>query len=691
MRAKIVIFILMVGAVSFFLPEKINGLESVNKNSSEGAIFYNNAKFLKAIKQFKTLADQGDIKGYLNLAVIFKDLGNYDKAVEILNKAKQKFGSDLRVLSFLARLYYLNHQIEEAIEILKRILEIRPQDLEANINLGLCYAEKGNDSEAEKYSQTAVSLSKNNIIARISLTDIYQRKEKIQEAIEEYKKVSIIDASILNVQNILGDLLFRSGNLEESLKIYRKILLREPQNILIQTRVKEINDRLGEEYLKKERQRLTFLREQKKVLIKPFPPAKDIPLVRVGLLKGQGSIEIKCLSPFEIKTKSRQIKVSTGLEDKIYLISKGVNNKIVIRGPKKENIIIDEPILIKPTRPEATITIFNVVLGKDNFWMSQNDRSYRGTIEVSVDKDGIKVINIINLEEYLYGVLPSEMPVNWPKEALKAQSIAARSEAVKKLARHKEDGYDFCAEVHCQVYRGVEQETTQTNGVVDETRGIIMVYQDKPIDALYSSNCGGHTQGNIFGSGEDLYYLQARLDSLENKNLNFPLSPLDLEYWLKTSPEGILCNTIESAQPYTQGLDLGNSSFRWIRLYSYEEIKEMLNRITDFGEIKKIIISQRNKSAHITQLKIIGSNTTYILKRELNIRKALGNLRSSMFKIEIKKDSNGKPKQFIFYGGGFGHGVGMCQFGAYGMAVLGKNYKEILRHYYQGIDFKKIY
>jgi len=134
------------------------------------------------------------------------------------------------------------------------------------------------------------------------------------------------------------------------------------------------------------------------------------------------------------------------------------------------------------------------------FWGRQEDRSYRGVIEVKAFASKVKAVNALSMEEYLYGVVPSEMSASWPLEALKAQAIAARSEAIHKLGRHKEDGYDFCAEVHCQSYSGVERETAQTNMAVDETRGQVLCFEGKPIDAVYSSCCGGHTQDNIFGS-----------------------------------------------------------------------------------------------------------------------------------------------------------------------------------------------
>src|SRR3989338_7102458 len=114
------------------------------------------------------------------------------------------------------------------------------------------------------------------------------------------------------------------------------------------------------------------------------------------------------------------------------------------------------------------------------------------------------------------------MPSSWPKEALKAQAVAARSEALSKLGRHQGEGFDLCDEVHCQAYRGVSQENKRVNGLVDETQGQIMTSGGKPVDALYSSACGGHTQDNIFGDREEVSYLKGSPD-YESSEKNFPL------------------------------------------------------------------------------------------------------------------------------------------------------------------------
>ncbi|HOU37210.1 MAG TPA: hypothetical protein PK562_08085, partial [Candidatus Omnitrophota bacterium] len=151
--------------------------------------------------------------------------------------------------------------------------------------------------------------------------------------------------------------------------------------------------------------------------------------------------------------------------------------------------------------------------------------------------------------------------------------------------------------------------------------------------------------------------------------LTFPLDPVGLEQWLKSPPEGILCDIPEFAR---------SSNFRWVRVFSSSEMDALASKLGDIGKVSKIVVTRRNASGHIGSLKLVGSRSSYLIEKELNIRKALGDLRSSMFKVEIRYDRDRNPLQFVFYGGGWGHGVGMCQAGACGMAKKGKSYKDIL-------------
>lgn len=643
---------------------------------------YNNARFKEAIRGYKSLADKGDIEGYLNLGIIFKDLGDYDRAIFILKKAKARFSEDFRVKSLLGRLYYLNRKTDEGIPVLEKLLKINPDDVEAQINLGSCYEDKGQDAQAQGYYERAVSLNKNSVVGHYLLAGVFYRSGKWEEALKEYKTVGMLDSSFIEIPKILADIYFRLNDLAQSIRLYQRLVLIEPNNALFRDRLNEIRARLGPQFFAKERERWALARKEKSTLIEPMPKIKNIVYVRVGILDGEKTIEFKCSVPFEVRTKSGQLLIAEGLAGENYQIRQDRTEKITLFSSGQRKGIINQPVIIKPLQADGTVTIFDIKVGKENFWAGHRDLSFRGSLEVGLVQKGINVVNLVNLEEYLYSVLPSEMPVGWPKEALKAQAIAARSEALLKLGRHKPEGFDFCAEVHCQAYGGAERENPLTNQAVDETRGIIMTYEGKVIDAVYSSNCGGHTQDNIFGDEKVFSYLKGIPDSLENKDIVFPLSPFQLESWLKNPPAGILCGN--------SGYE-NNSNFRWVRIYGARQINEMLGTIADFKEVQKIIVLKRKDSGHISSIRIIGTGANYVLEKELVIRKSLGNLRSSMFKIEIAYGPDKKPKAFFFFGGGWGHGVGMCQYGARGMADLGRSYEQILQHYFQGVSFKKIY
>ncbi len=671
-RKKILGVFFFVCSNSFFLP----------LCQAQPAEIYNNAGFNRAIKLYRDICDKNEISGYLNLAVIFKDLARYELGIKFLNAARIKFKDDFRLLGILGRMYFLNGQLDESISVLSRLLELQPSDQDALITLGLCYQEKINDQKAQAYFQKALESDKDNVIAHLSLADLYYRQNKLAESAREYKALSFIDASIEQVYEYWADILFKMGSFKEALKLYEKISFMEPQNREVRNRLETIREKLGRDYFEKEKARKKVARERKMVKVKPFVKTKNMTNVRIGLVRTEGSAGFKCSMDFLVKTKNNQILVGQGIAGQSYTVSKNGSDKLMISCAKNDNIVVDETMVIKPVGAEATITLFEVKFGNNDFWSNTEDRSYRGGIELSVENGIIKIINVLSLEEYLYGVVPSEMPSNWPLEALKAQAVAARSESLAKLGRHKNDGFDLCAEVHCQVYSGVEKEAELSNMAVDSTRGMILEHNSKPVDAVYSSSCGGHTQGNIFGKAQNLAHFTGTADTDNVGNTVFPLSPFELESWLKNPPQGIYCNIPEYSK---------SSNFRWVRIYSAQQLSQMVKKVSSLGEVRKIIVLKRNPSGHVDKLKIVGSESSLELEKELNIRKTLGNLRSSMFKVETRYGQDRLPKEFVFYGGGWGHGVGMCQSGACGMAKAGKSYQEILKHYFSRVHLKKIY
>lgn len=331
-------------------------------------------------------------------------------------------------------------------------------------------------------------------------------------------------------------------------------------------------------------------------------------------------------------------------------------------------------------------------LDKDgNDIISVDGKKYRGEIIIKRDIDGnMTVINYLGLEEYLYGI--REVPSDWPLEALKAQAIAARNFAVANIGKHGDHGFDLCNTTDCQVYGGYEVENPRNNLAVDETSGKILTYDGKIVNAFFHSNSGGYTE--------------------------------DSE------------NVWDSYIPYIRGVkddfSLGAPNSNWTKVYSIDDLKNLLrSKGMNIDGISSLCAEKYSKSGSVQVLKIKDDSNEVTLEKN-NIRKVFGynDIKSLAFKVSTDidfhiKDSrmnnitrkplnrvvlmssdkaietapnktykifngvnykiaSGVPTKYIFNGSGWGHGLGMSQWGAKKMAELGYTYEDILLHYYTG-------
>lgn len=335
---------------------------------------------------------------------------------------------------------------------------------------------------------------------------------------------------------------------------------------------------------------------------------------------------------------------------------------------------------------EKPLEIKNVPFG-DGFWNSGRceDRSYLSPLEIFIDKQGgLSAINLVNLEEYVKGVVPVEIRLKAPDEALKAQAISARTEALAKLGiKHVFDPYDFCASQHCQEFGGLARRTERTDNAVDATRGMVLMRGDTLIDAVYSANCGGHTENNenVWSSRPEktlrgVSELFSNPDSFDS-----PIPSSQLAKWLKTTPHAYC------ADPRAGSVH----NFRWRVSFTAKKMNRAVNRYYRVGTVKDIRVLRRGVSGRALRVRIVGSRDSVTIYKELEIRRVLGHLKSTMFLLEIRRDSSGNPTSFRFRGGGWGHGVGMCQAGAEGMALRGFSCDAILKHYFTGAEIKQLY
>ncbi|GAB4334244.1 MAG: hypothetical protein Kow0099_06280 [Candidatus Abyssubacteria bacterium] len=418
-------------------------------------------------------------------------------------------------------------------------------------------------------------------------------------------------------------------------------------------------------------------------------------LIKAGgpLVQADGSITDTTLYWVALG-KFKEQKAAEEFRDKLF--RRGVSPWVIdesILNPRGNIELLDEhgtPLVYANSRvtvsSTAPITIMDVPFGA-GFWGSGNreDRIFSGPIEIIVDQKGkLTAINELPLEEYVKGIVPVEIRLSAPDEALKAQAIAARTEALAKLGiQHLYDPFDFCASQHCQEFGGLTRCTARTDAAVEATRGKVLMYNNSLIDAVYSANCGGHTENNEdVWSSRPNQALRGVSDLYSNPDsFHFPLSGSQLALWLKQTPKA-----------YCSDPRVGSKkNFRWKVRYSAKEMDAAVNRRRTFGSVKDIKVLRRGKSGRALQIKIVGNRDIAVINKELEIRRVLGGLKSSMFIIEISRDSSGRPTSFTFYGGGWGHGVGMCQAGAEGMALHGFKAPEILKHYFSNAEIKQLY
>jgi len=697
----------------------IFGILAISKLSFSGEFekaseLYFQGKGEQAISQYQELLKKkpGNLEGWVNLALMARDAGLYEQAISYLKHAlsiypqkpslsKEVITSEVitsnEILNLLAWIYFYTIDFNSAENIFRKILSSEPRFLSALFGLGRVNIEKKNWTGAEKTFKKIIAHNPDFALGYYFLGFTYENLNRFEEAVQMYQQTLKTDSNLVEIYSSLGQVYKKQRNYEESYKQYRKILDIDPLHSEAKRKREEIVPLLArppEEITPKKK--ITLFSS-----IKPTKEKAKIPILRIGT----GSDEKGAPYP----TEKMVLKLGSN-----FLLVRKKNGKVIFQGkvqsstgavnilqiqmkkPRKMEIFdaggkslgkYKEAMIVRLENPEkGTIVVEEVPYGKGFAWASMEDREYRGEIEIIPDKRyGLISVNIINLEEYLYSVLPSEMYPSAPQEALKAQAVVARTVALFKQKYHKlheNFGYDLCDEQHCQVYRGVKKETEKARQAVDETRGEILTDRDKMINALYSANCGGHTQSTKELKGwSDEPYLTGVFDGeTSTPSLH---SPYELEKWIKSRPQ-VYCNyQAENFQP---------TKFRWLRIIPAKEIEEHLNHQYPLGKIKRIVPLARSKSGHLREVRIVGEKGEVILDKEYEIRKflGLGFLRSALFILETKFNTQGSPEEFIFWGGGWGHGVGMCQFGACGMTEKGYGYKEILKHYYRGTEIHKL-
>ena len=313
-----------------------------------------------------------------------------------------------------------------------------------------------------------------------------------------------------------------------------------------------------------------------------------------------------------------------------------------------------------------------------SFWKTRKaNRLLAAPLRMDIGMDSsVEVYGYLPVELYLRGVLPAEMPANWPEEALKAQAVVARSEIYASLAtKYKLEGFDFTALESCRAYWGLGGHHPNTDAAVQATEGQALVCDDKFATTVFSACCGGWTENNEnVWSGPPNPALRGTSDFSAKKRISAPNTESGWRQQIKAKP-GAWCAG-------------DTDGFRWQKRFTNQELSKLVNQRHAVGTIHSIREGARGVSGRLKSVTITGSKGTVTIEQELAIRQAFGGLPSAMFIIEASS-TGGAPATFVFYGGGRGHGVGLCQYGARGMAVAGRKYEEIVTQYFKGVTIER--
>jgi stage II sporulation protein D len=444
---------------------------------------------------------------------------------------------------------------------------------------------------------------------------------------------------------------------------------------------------------------------------------KNQPLLSVGIM-AEPCIEFELEATFS--------HAQTVLNPGSYFVEKSENN-LILRG-KDLTILSEKQIYLEPDLKSGSFLLKRVTFGIQFHWEQKEDQRFTGGLKFIHEDGKVRAVNLVPLEDYLKSVISSEMSATASPDLLKAHAVISRSWLLAQMEKNKQISitgnrynpnqvsedeivrwydredhqfFDVCADDHCQRYQGITKIlTAKATDAVEATTGEVLISGSEICDARFSKCCGGISESfeNVW-EPDPKPYLTAVSDQVPPGSL--PQVDLrdekEAREWINSTPDAF-CNNSDPKVLHQILPDFDRKTidfYRWKVEYNQEEISNLIKKRSgiDFGKILRLEPLQRGFSGRINKLRIVGTQKTLTVGKELEIRKWLSpsHLYSSAFFVEYENITDGIPEKIVLRGAGWGHGVGLCQIGAAVMGEMQFSYVEILNHYFIGATLTKLY
>ncbi|MCK8828207.1 SpoIID/LytB domain-containing protein [Natroniella acetigena] len=642
----------------------------------EAKNLYYQGDYQASIEQYQIiLARQENKEARLNLAAIYEELGNYQLVVKQYQQLlKQEELTQWRLDLGIA--YYQLGKYQQAEEELNSVLTsdtgANYLRRDANYYLALLADKQKQFEVAEQHLLETIKVDDTFAQGYFQLGEVKFAQGDYQAAIEHYNQALRIDGSLKGVKRQIGLAHLELGQIERAVNYLQQAQIEDRADGLVKEKLADLEEDYPDYFEEEERLLPEEIEREipEEVQFRDIEPLADPgQQIRVGIMDEQEEIYFRVGSDFVVEEVGTVI--AEGQKGELAKVSFVDGNYYLdLAG---EQVQFTKAIELKLTEEEPVL-LHNVIYGAGYYWGGIQDRQYRGTMEFLPREDGITVVNLVGLEEYLLAVVPSEMSASWALEALKVQTVAARSYTLANLGRFANRGYDLCDTVQSAAYNGISREHPRSNQAVIETSGEVMTYDGQPINAVYSANSGGHTENSEDVWGGKIPYLRGVSTEMETEinEQELSKSPLELKEWLRERPSSYSDLLTES---WTM------SNYRWQRKLSLDYLEARLG-IEDIQEIRP---TKRGQAGSVEAMLVIGAEEEQEFRN--NLRSRFGELRSNRFWIQPQYEA-GELVGYKFYGSGWGHSVGMDQTAAGGMVSQGYSYQEILKHFYTDIEIE---